>query len=90
MAAYQKASYIDQLEGPLHLHAIFHITPPKILRRLHPTVAPDLDKLIRTICDALQLGGLIINDAQIVSITAKKIYDPEWSGVVLKLSEVNE
>ncbi len=36
--------------------------------------APDSDKLIRCICDALQAAGVVRNDAQFVEIIARKTF----------------
>lgn len=84
-AAYEQASLTDQLDGALILHANFFLKPPKLLRRLHPTTPPDLDKLVRALCDGLQIGGLIINDSQITRIHASKSYNADWQGVYVTL-----
>jgi crossover junction endodeoxyribonuclease RusA len=44
---------------------------------LYPIVAPDLDKLVRAICDAITDAGLWHDDAQVVGIAAEKRY---WLG----------
>lgn len=35
---------------------------------------PDLDKLVRAICDALEISGVISNDARIARLVAEKAY----------------
>lgn len=62
------------LLGPLAMHLVFHMPRPKSVMREFPNTAPDLDKLIRGVGDALQESGVISNDGQIVSIVADKIY----------------
>ena len=39
-----------------------------------PTVAPDLDKLVRCVCDAITDAGLWRDDAQVVTLHAAKRY----------------
>lgn len=57
--------------------------PPSVSRRKrpYPSVAPDLDKLMRAVGDALQKCGVVVDDAQIVEFTRLgKVYcneDPE-------------
>lgn len=60
--------------GPVSLHCTFFMPRPKSVTRQYPNTAPDLDKLLRGIGDALQIAGVVSNDGQIVAITAKKVY----------------
>ena len=60
-----------------------------------PTVIvtkPDLDKLVRSTCDAITMSGIIRDDSQIVEILAGKHYaDPgEPTGVELRICERTE
>lgn len=66
--------YDVPLLGPIDLHLVFHMPRPKSVSRQYPNTAPDLDKLIRGVGDALQSSGVLSNDGQIVSIVANKIY----------------
>jgi Holliday junction resolvase RusA-like endonuclease len=54
--------------------------------RVH-TSFPDLDHLLRCLCDSLELSGLIKNDNQICSLRSEKIYgvDP---GAYVMITEV--
>jgi Holliday junction resolvase RusA-like endonuclease len=62
---------------------------PKSVSRKYPNTAPDLDKLLRGIGDALQIAGVISNDGQIVSIEAHKVYSdvPADNGVEIWLTK---
>jgi len=53
----------------------------------HPTVAPDLDKLVRAICDAITDTGLWRDDSQVVMITAAKRYSSP-PGVHIAIEEL--
>ena len=61
------------LEGAMGLDVIFHVQRPKSVKRASPSVAPDLDKYLRSVGDALA-GICYIDDSQIVNIKAKKVY----------------
>jgi Holliday junction resolvase RusA-like endonuclease len=77
------------LLGPVSLHCTFFMPRPKSVSRQYPNTAPDLDKLLRGIGDALQIAGVISNDGQIVAITAKKVYSevPADNGVEIWLTK---
>jgi crossover junction endodeoxyribonuclease RusA len=59
--------------GELALEVVFYLEKPKTVKRDAPTVPPDLDKLIRGICDAMT-GTVYEDDAQICKVTAFKKY----------------
>jgi Holliday junction resolvase RusA-like endonuclease len=88
-----KVSFMEnnnmQLLGPVTLHCKFYMPKPKSVSRKYPNIAPDLDKLLRGIGDALQISGVISNDAQIVSIDAHKVYadTPADNGVEVWLTK---
>lgn len=73
--------------GPVELHVIFHMPRPKSVSRKYPNVAPDTDKLLRSIGDSLQSSGVVSNDAQIVTIVAHKVYaeTPSDNGVEIDI-----
>lgn len=60
------------IEGPVALEVTFFRLRPKSARkRPYPTTAPDADKLVRAIGDAIT-GVLIRDDAQVVDLIARK------------------
>lgn len=61
-------------EGPLELLVTFVLVKPKSVKRAWPFVRPDLDKLVRAVGDALTSAGVYTDDAQLVQITARKVY----------------
>jgi len=67
-------------EGPIRMGLRFFFKRPKSApkSRIHPTVKPDTDKLIRAILDALT-GILYRDDAQVVQFSeiSKAYGDPE-------------
>lgn len=81
------------LHGPLVLRVQFRfqmpVSRPKKVRALGSTpklTAPDTSKLVRNLEDGLQAGGLIVDDARIVTILASKIETTEWTGAAVHLA----
>lgn len=73
-------------KGPLQLTLIFRMRRPKRMPkgRYLPTTKPDLDKMIRSVKDAMT-GILYVDDAQICAIAASKEYAEE-PGVYIELT----
>jgi Holliday junction resolvase RusA-like endonuclease len=68
--------YID--DGPVFVSMAFYVLRPKAARRRHrPHVAPDLDKYVRAVLDALT-GSAFHDDGQVVALNAGKWYCDEW------------
>lgn len=66
------------LDGPLYLGAEFYLPRPKVRKKeSHHVVAPDLDKLIRSTCDALTAAGVWRDDARVAEVHAVKLYTTE-------------
>ena len=61
---------------PVSVELNFFFAKPKSTKKsvLFPAVKPDIDKLIRSTFDALT-GVLFKDDAQVVTVTARKFYD---------------
>jgi Holliday junction resolvase RusA-like endonuclease len=77
---------VDMMTGPVELRAVFMLPSPKRPRHREPIVRPDLDKLVRALCDGLTDGGAIRDDALIVNLTAVKVYG-ERPGVWIVLKD---
>jgi Holliday junction resolvase RusA-like endonuclease len=53
---------------------------------LFPTVAPDLDKLLRLVNDAITDAGCVwLDDAQVVEIRARKVYVTTQPGCSIRI-----
>ena len=61
------------VEGAIGIEISFRVKRPKTVKRDYPTVAPDLDKYIRGVLDALT-GIAYQDDSQVIDIKAKKVY----------------
>jgi crossover junction endodeoxyribonuclease RusA len=83
-------------DGALSLQVTFRLPMPasrpkriQIVGEWPKSTKPDLDKLIRTLCDGMTEGGLIRDDSRIYHIDAVKLEVVGWTGaeVVLRRSE---
>ncbi len=62
------------IEGPISATVVFRrIKPASVPRRLYPHTRPDLDNYLKLLWDALN-GVIFKDDAQIISVTATKIF----------------
>lgn len=76
---------------PVIVWATFYLPKPKTVKRLLPSVAPDLDKLQRALGDALSVdSNCIEDDALIVKWHSSKVYaaTPEDAGVKVAIKTV--
>lgn len=75
------------ITGPVELRLEFHLPRPATLPKkvLHHIKRPDLDKLVRAACDAIT-HVLIRDDAQVVILTAVKLYAPPAGRVGCQIS----
>ena len=62
------------LDEPVELIVNFYMLKPASVKRSLPSVSPDLDKLIRSVGDALAIAGVYTDDSRIVRISARKLY----------------
>ena len=76
--------------GAVAVMLVFHLRPPREIPRgrVAPTVRPDVDKLARAALDGLTAAGVWGDDAQVVHLTARKVYaarheDP-WTDVLIE------
>ena len=71
------------VEGAIGIEILFRVRRPKTVKRDFPTVAPDLDKYIRGVLDALT-GIAYQDDAQVIDIKAEKVYS-DMAGADIKI-----
>lgn len=69
--------------NPIEMTIDFRLPRPKTVKRDLPYVAPDLDKLIRAVLDALT-GIAYVDDGQVVTIASTKTYGEP--GVTISLN----
>jgi Holliday junction resolvase RusA-like endonuclease len=64
---------VTELDGAVAIGMVFVVARPKTVKRLLPSVKPDLDKYVRAVMDALT-GVAYVDDSQVVSLYAEKVY----------------
>ena len=74
------------VEGPVGIEVVFRVRRPKTVKREFPSVAPDLDKYLRSCLDSLT-GICYQDDSQVVDIKAKKVYS-ETPGADIKIFQI--
>lgn len=78
--------------GAVELRVLFFMPRPASVpfsRRAYPTVAPDLDKLVRAVGDALTVAQVYKDDSLIVRLSAEQFYaDSEEPGALITVSEI--
>lgn len=71
------ASDWQTTDAPIQLHVDFYLERPKsipIHKRPFHVKAPDLDKLVRAVCDSLTDAGIWEDDSQVIRLIARKDY----------------
>jgi crossover junction endodeoxyribonuclease RusA len=76
------------IEGAVGITVHFWIARPSSVKRKHPAVKPDIDKLQRSTFDALVEAGAIQDDAKIVMVTATKTYAASAPGALITIEEM--
>ena len=79
----------DPLIGPVRVSLVFFIERPKSVKREHPSVRPDIDKLARAVLDGLTTAGVYSDDSQVVDLTASKVYGVP-AGVAVQVSPLSD
>lgn len=94
-AAAEQRALTGWLTVPLHAEITFRLPMPKSAPKYdraagvrYRVAMPDLDKLLRSTFDGLTHGGLIVDDALIVSVAARKVDVTDWTGASITLEEV--
>lgn len=84
-----RAEDIQFGDKPVQVHLEFFFTTPKRPKFRLPAVKPDLDKLARSINDALSKSGMIHDDARITDQHLSKRY-AETPGVRITIREAHQ
>jgi len=77
--------------GPVTVTAVYYLPRPSSVKRVWPTVPPDIDKLDRGLLDALTLAKVWEDDAQVVEMFSTKQYaDFQRTGALIKVEAVHK
>lgn len=86
-------SLTSPMDGPVYLELSFYLPKPKRPRHpVFPLTKPDLDKLTRSIKDALKKGGVYLDDSLVCVSTQRKFYalNPRDVGVSIVARELEK
>lgn len=78
------------LTGAVDIDLVFKMRRPKTVTRHHPYVAPDLDKLCRSVFDSLTNAGVWKDDCHVCNLTARKEYTDFSPGVWIYVYQYGE
>ncbi|WP_194385313.1 RusA family crossover junction endodeoxyribonuclease [Microbacterium luteum] len=66
---------LNRLEGPVQVSAVFVMPRGTTVKRELPSVAPDIDKLVRALLDGVtDAGNVWRDDAQVVRLVVDEVY----------------
>ena len=85
IASAAKLAGCKPILDPIAITMRFRVKRPKSVKREYPTVAPDLDKYVRSVNDGLT-GVAFADDSQVIQIIASKEY-ADSPGVDIEISE---
>ena len=85
IASAAKLAGCKPILDPIAITMRFRVKRPKSVKREYPTVAPDLDKYVRSVNDGLT-GVAFADDSQVIKIIASKEYSDN-PGVDIEISE---
>ena len=72
--------------GPVRIMTTYYLARPKTVKRLLPSVPPDLDKLERGLFDALTQAGVWVDDSLVIRSLPTKLYaDSRQPGAVVAI-----
>jgi Holliday junction resolvase RusA-like endonuclease len=86
-----KAEMLEQFgqHKSLKIAITFDFIRPKSSKRVMPNVKPDQVKLTRAVLDALTKSGIYHDDAQVVSIKARKTYVASGGGCSILIDGID-
>jgi Holliday junction resolvase RusA-like endonuclease len=73
--------------NPVRVELMFTFELPKTVKREHMSVKPDIDKLSRSVLDAIT-GGIVKDDSQVIILNARKEYGDK-AGVLIRVMEID-
>jgi crossover junction endodeoxyribonuclease RusA len=79
---------VTPMTGPVYVDLTFFLEKPKRPKHpVFPITRPDVDKLTRSILDALKVGGVYRDDGQVCVMLCRKLYATDKPGVAITVKE---
>ena len=86
-----ESSWLDrpQLLGAVCIELVFVMQRGKTVTRRFPITKPDIDKLLRAVCDGITDAGVWKDDAQVIRVVMEEVYG-RAPGVHVTVREMSE
>lgn len=84
-AAVQALAGREGFDDAVYVLLDFWLPRPRTVKRVLPTVKPDVDKLTRAVLDALTAAGVWADDALVLTCHSQKRYADDIPGVDVKI-----
>jgi Holliday junction resolvase RusA-like endonuclease len=79
----------ETIDGPVSIAGEIRIRKPKSTKFTdYPAGPKDLDKILRSVGDALTKSGVITDDARVVHWCVKKVWAEDMPGLDIDISEI--
>jgi Holliday junction resolvase RusA-like endonuclease len=86
-ARFAETDDYTRFTDPVQVETTFFLPRGKTIKRLWPSVPPDLDKLERGLFDALTIAQVWTDDALVIRSTALKVYaDDRQPGALVTIT----
>lgn len=84
---FEQTDDFTRFTEPVQVDVVYYLPRGKTIKRIWPSVPPDLDKLDRGLFDALTLAGVWVDDALVIRSTSTKTYaDDRGPGALVKIT----
>jgi Holliday junction resolvase RusA-like endonuclease len=79
---------LSRFDGPVRVDAVFYMRKPRTVTRQYPQTPPDIDKICRSLLDAVTKGGVWVDDALVVELHAVKTWAVAEPGVIVTITAI--
>ena len=74
--------------GAVRVDAVFYCRKPKSIKTQHMTSFTDVDKLCRSLLDAITKGEIWLDDRQVIELNAVKLWATGEPGVAVTITAI--
>jgi len=78
----------SKFDSAVRVDAVFYMRKPRTVSRQYPQTPPDIDKVCRSLLDAVTHGGVWVDDALVVELHAVKTWATNEPGVIVTITAI--
>ena len=78
----------SKFDSAVRVDAVFYMRKPRTVTRQYPQTPPDIDKVCRSLLDAVTKGGVWVDDALVVELHAVKTWAVNEPGVIVTITKI--